>query len=359
MGVKCCRWRGKTATGGTGAAPGRHRGGKGAEERTESGRKNLKIDLEINRSPVIFVKTEHCGFDKWSMRKEKSIWLVTTDHLEDGLWFREEADFKVGMNYVAVLAASMPALAILAFILMSNHVHFILFGTREDVDAFIGEFKRRYSQYYRKKYGIAKFLKENGVKTDRIPSGNEEPEKAIAYVQMNSVAANICSHPTQYPWGTGNLFFNATRPKGVRVDSLSERERMKLLHSKVTVPGHWLVGEDGYILPSSYVDIVLVEKYFRTPKRMDYFLRNSSKAKRRMESAPESAPSFTDQVVLAAVPDLCRTLFHKYTFRELTPAERTEILRQLRFRFSTDIHQLARVTGLTYKETAELLDSHL
>ena len=134
---------------------------------------------------------------------------------------------------------------------------------------------------------------------------------------------------------------------------------MKLLHSKVTVPGHWLVGEDGYILPSSYVDIALVEKYFRTPKRMDYFLRNSSKAKRRMESAPELAPSFTDQVVLAAVPDLCRTLFHKYTFRELTPAERTEILRQLRFRFSTDIHQLARVTGLTYKETAELLDSHL
>ena len=251
-------------------------GGKEAEERPEAAVKNLKIDLDIIRTAVIFAKTEHCGFDKWSMRKEKSIWLVTTDHLEDGLWFREESDFKVGMNYVAVLAASMPALAILAFILMSNHVHFIFFGTREDVDAFIDEFKRRYSQYYRKKYGIAKFLKENGVKTDRIPFGNEEPEKAIAYIQMNSVAANICSHPTQYPWGTGNLFFNATRPKGVRVDSLSERARMKLLHSKVSVSGHWLVGEDGYILPSSYVDIALVEKYFRTPKRMDYFLRNSS-----------------------------------------------------------------------------------
>ena len=36
------------------------------------------------------------------MKNEKKIWLVSTDHLEDGLWFREEDDFKVGMNYVAV-----------------------------------------------------------------------------------------------------------------------------------------------------------------------------------------------------------------------------------------------------------------
>ena len=30
------------------------------------------------------------------------ICFCTTEHLEDGLWFRDEEDFKVGMNHVAI-----------------------------------------------------------------------------------------------------------------------------------------------------------------------------------------------------------------------------------------------------------------
>ena len=201
------------------------------------------------------------------------IWLVTTDHLEDGLWFPEEADFKAGMNYVAVLAAE-ESVSILAFVLMSNHVHFVLAGTCEDVERFINEFKRRHSKYLRIKYGIDKLLKGNVVDLREIPIENESVERAVAYVQMNPVAANICAYPTQYPWGSGNVFFNVTAPKGIRLDSISSRARIRILHSKSNVPGYWLVGEDGYILPSSYVKWENVEKMFRTPGRMDYFFKD-------------------------------------------------------------------------------------
>ena len=206
------------------------------------------------------------------MENNIKLWLVTTDHLEDGLWFREEQDFKVGMNYVA---ADIPVF-ILAFILMSNHVHFVLLGTDEDANRFINEFKRRYSKYLQRKYGSAKFLKYNKVDVQPIPLENEAAERAVAYVIMNCVAANICSHPTQYPWGSGSVYFNATPPRGVRVDSLSKRERFRLMHSKTDLPGHWLIGDDGYVLPSSYIKTDFVEQLFRRPSRMDYFLRNSS-----------------------------------------------------------------------------------
>lgn len=76
------------------------------------------------------------------MKMDIRLWLITTDHLEDGLWFREEDDFKVGMNYIAVLAASLD-IAILAFSLMSNHVHFVVLGTETDANEFINEFKRQ------------------------------------------------------------------------------------------------------------------------------------------------------------------------------------------------------------------------
>lgn len=289
------------------------------------------------------------------MEEAVEIWLVTTDHLEDGLWFPEESDFIVGMNLVAALAAEFMGF-VLAFILMSNHVHFVLLATRTDAERFINEYKRRHSKYLNKKYGIEKLLKDTGVDIRLIPYGDEAPERAIAYVQMNPVAANICIHPTQYPWGSGAVFFNPSQPKSVRLDALSERARIRSLHSKTRMPGHWLLGDSGYVLPASYVKCDDVEKLFRTAKRMDYFLRASSKARIRLESAENSQPSFRDQIVLAALPDLCRTLFQKLSFSELHDAQKSEILRQLRFRFSANVHQLARITGLTYDAAASLLD---
>jgi REP element-mobilizing transposase RayT len=74
----------------------------------------------------------------------KRIYLLSTDHLEESLWFREDEDFKVGMNYVAIEVARKPNVSVLSFILMSNHVHFVLKGTREDAIAFVEDFKMRY-----------------------------------------------------------------------------------------------------------------------------------------------------------------------------------------------------------------------
>ena len=139
------------------------------------------------------------------------VWLVTTDHLLEGVWFRDEEDFKMAMNLVAVLAFSFPV-EILAFTLMSNHVHFVVAGSHDQTKRFIKEFKRRYSQYVRKKYGIKEFLRGNGVDIRPLEGMDEAQEWGIAYVQMNCVAANICLSPVNYPWGTGNTFPGRARP---------------------------------------------------------------------------------------------------------------------------------------------------
>ena len=145
----------------------------------------------------------------------KNLYLLTTDHLEETIWFRDDEDFMTAMNYMAIQAACCPEVIVLAFILMSNHVHIILKGERKDVEAFFAGFKQRYAMYMRKKYGVKEFLRYVEVDIRSLPLTDEAPEKAIAYVQMNCVAANICSHPGQYPWGTGSAFFNQDRPQDV------------------------------------------------------------------------------------------------------------------------------------------------
>ncbi|MBQ6198550.1 MAG: hypothetical protein IJK44_04875 [Bacteroidales bacterium] len=287
----------------------------------------------------------------------KKLWLVTTNHLEDGLWFRDDEDFKVGMTHVAI-GAQGGVVIVLAFILMSNHVHFVLYGTRKEVEDFMVALKQRYSLYLSKKYGERDFLRRNHVDYKLIPSDDEALEWAIAYVQMNCVAANICSHPSQYPWGTGNVFFNASKSMGRSIGSMSGRECKRLLHtSSKNLPEEWVVSDDGYILPENYVAVKTVESCYRHAKRMNYFLRNSSKARRRMDTADDKLPSFRDQTILAALPDLCQSMFGKEAFGVLTPSEQIEFVHQVRFRFSANVNQVARVCGISYEQAARLMDS--
>ena len=287
----------------------------------------------------------------------RKYYLVTTEHLKVGLWFRDERDFRAGMNFVAIQAYESKV-TVLAFILMSNHLHFVVEGRWADVKTFIDGIKSRYSKYLNHKYGTSEFLRRNKVTIEEISTLNEGLEKAIAYTQMNCVAANICSHPSQYPWGSGPLFFNASKSSGKSLGSLSKRARIRLLHCcKENLPADWQVSEEGYILPESYVNRAFVEALYRRASRMNYFLVTSSKAKRKIENSDDHYPSFKDQVILAALPDLYRSLFGKQCFEELAPDEQIESLRQIRWRFCSNVHQIARVTGLTYEATARMMDS--
>ena len=84
--------------------------------------------------------------------------LVTTDHLSDRIWFKDKEDFKVGMNYVAI-AAFILNVKVVVFILMSNHVHFIIIcNTEAEAREFADYYKNLYSRYYRNKYGINEFM---------------------------------------------------------------------------------------------------------------------------------------------------------------------------------------------------------
>ena len=246
-------------------------------------------------------------------------YLISTDHLTEKIWFQDDEDYKTGMNLVAVAAYACKT-RILDFILMSNHVHFVVHNTLEQARRFIDYFKLLYGKYMRAHHGYQHFLRHNDVDIREIDPLGEGVERVIAYTQMNCVAANICVY-----------------------------------HSKIKLPPDFRVLPGGNISPASYVAVKEVEAIFRTPKRFLYFLNSSSKAKNRMSE--DAMPSFRDQVIASSVTDLCYSLFRKSSLQELSADEKAEMLRQLRYRFSADIAQLARVTGIPYQEACRLLDA--
>lgn len=279
--------------------------------------------------------------------------LISTSHLEDRIWFHDDDDFKVGMNLVAV-AAYVCKITMLDFILMSNHVHFVLQASEEEALRFIHYFKLLYSKYVSTCRGKTKLLSRNSVDF-RLLEDTESVMCAIAYVQMNCVAAGICVHPSQYRWGCGSAFFNPTAQDGERLGCMSLRAQFRLTHSRVPLPDYYSVSADGVISPSSYIAVKFVEGLFRTPNRLQYYLNKSSKARKRLSN--DALPAFRDQVIFAGVKDLCLTLFRKDSTEQLSEDEKSDLLKQLRYRFSADITQLARVTGILYADVCRMLDS--
>ena len=282
---------------------------------------------------------------------DERYWLVTTEHLVDRLWFKDELDFAEGMNALAV-SSFRCGVVVFAFNLMSNHSHSVVGGERVRVERYINSFKRLHSRYMTLKYGGWELLRENGVDIRELSLHDESFERAIAYVQMNPVAANITLNPEGYPWGTGNCFFNISTPAGRKASEFSGRELARILHFRETIPDDYIIDSRGFIDPRSYVRVDVVESVFRTPKRMNYYLSSSSKAKFMKE-----VPSFEDQVVSMAAKSLCVSLFRKGSMGELIREQASELLKQLRYRFSADPKQLARVTGLQYPEVCAMLDS--
>ena len=115
------------------------------------------------------------------------------------------------------------------------------------------------------------------------------------------------------------------------------------------------MGEEGYILPESFVRSDIVEAIFHTPKRMDYFLRSSSKARLVISAASAPLPSFRDQSLAAMTQDVCMSLFRKTSLGELRPEELDRIVYEIKRRSGSDVKQLSRVLGMPSSIISEIL----
>ncbi len=282
-------------------------------------------------------------------------YFLSSSHLEDRIWFRDDEDFKAGMNFVA-LAAVHCGLAVLVFVLMSNHVHFLLAANSEkEAREFFFYFKKLYSQYLNRKYGTLRFLRENALDCQEISALEEHLERVIAYILMNPVAANIVLHPVQYPWGCGNCYFRVRNLTGRKVGNLGHRERLRILHSHQSFGENAILGEDGYILPESFVRKDMVEAIFRTPNRLNYFLNNSSKARKVLESENVMLPSFQDKSLVIMTRDICTSLFRKTELSDLTDREKKRLVYELHRRSGADLRQLSRVLEMPSSSVAEIL----
>ena len=277
----------------------------------------------------------------------KGYYHVSSHGLERNDIFKSREDFIRGMNDIAVCVFGFDV-RILAFCLMSNHFHFVLYGSLDECRRFSEEYKRRCAMRMRRMAGDVKGLKGIDLQIDRIDS-QEYLENVIAYVLRNPLAAGICIMPYLYPWSSASLYFrNESELRGVRINELSIRRRERIiLRSHQLVPDTYMIDAEDLILPSCYVDVKMVEGIFRHPARLLASLARKVEVDVEVQLGIVECVSMTDQELLTQMNELIRLEFGRNSLYRLQMEERLKLCLLLKRNFGASVKQISRVTRLS------------
>ena len=277
---------------------------------------------------------------------EKGYYHVSSHGLEKNDIFRSREDFIQGMNDIALCVLGYDV-CILAFCLMSNHFHFVLYGTLEECRRFAEEYKRRCGMRMRLVSGEVKGLKDVSVQIDMIDS-HEYLENAIAYVLRNSLAAGVFMMPYHYEWSSLSLYFRgACQLVGMKLNDLSARKRLNILRSHQAVPDTYMIDADGMILPQCYVNVRMVEDIFRHPARLMMAVARKIENDVEVRFGISESISITDQELLTQMNELIRLEFGCSSINQLPVKDRLKLCSLLKRNFGAGTKQIARVTRLS------------
>ena len=154
---------------------------------------------------------------------------LSTKPLENGVIFECEEERKVAINLIAILAEETHV-DILAFAIMSNHLHFIIQGELVDGIEFFRRLKKRLSNYLARR-GRAGVMDLVDVDHDTPAITNlTQFRNEIAYVIRNPYVARTDVNPFAYPWCSGYLYFNPLLDNlcSKSIDELSYKEKREI-----------------------------------------------------------------------------------------------------------------------------------
>lgn len=291
----------------------------------------------------------------------KNCWHYSTDGNALDTLFWDDEDFRRGINRIALLK-NISAIAILAFVLMDNHVHFILYGRKQECDRFLHEFLRRTSIHISVRHHESHKLKDLPVSCQRIDT-LDYLKVAICYVLKNPTMAGLPFNPFDYPWSSGPLMFRTSgywsSPRWSGPDN-GDLSNMGAAEGRVFFGSHekwnreWLM-MDGVVFPGEYVAYELAEKIFRTHKAFLFFLSSNKDNDIEAMSAQISCLSIPDQEMRQHRNEMCRTLFGEVSVRNLDTSQRILLAKTMRGRFNCSIKQISRICGLLYAEVKEMI----
>lgn len=272
--------------------------------------------------------------------------------------FADSREFIAGMNRIALCTAKLKEtfpVIVVAFCLMDNHIHVILYGSREAC--------LRWMALYHKLTMMWQHSHRETAPVDELWEydawqvyDEEDLKQKIAYVFRNPMVARMAFTPQGYRWSSARLVFSdyGVLPAGARlIGELSSYELRNAFESKIKLPEEWLLLQDGLIWPGSYTDFKRVERLFGHPRGYMFFLNQNVETEINQQMYGETI-SLPDQDVVQIARELARELFGVDEIARLDVSERIQLCRSVKKEARASLKQLARVSHLPLVELRKI-----
>lgn len=269
---------------------------------------------------------------------------VCTDGNALAWMFKDTEDFIAGVNRIGICAFET-CIQIIAFILMDNHVHFVLYGTLPKCKEFITRYKTLTGKWISSKYQLKGYLKHLPSEFILIES-EEQLLDTIAYIDRNSIVAGGRYLPSEYPWGSARYMFRERRiPCGRHISEMSKKEVHESLNTWSTLPEDWMVDDQGMLIPERcFINIDFIEGLFRSPTRYLYHLSRKLEGKIEMQQGIRAF--IPDKELRPVTEELAKKLFGKSKVKDLDFNSKILLARKLRYDYASTPKQISRMLSM-------------
>lgn len=295
----------------------------------------------------------------------KNCYHFCSDGSKADVLFSRDEDYILAMNRIGLTILGYDIL-VLAFCLMDNHFHFIIYGEQDECAAFIREYTRCMGIALSKRSETRFKLDKSDISYKAIDN-DQYLKTAICYVLRNPTVGRLPFPAWFYPYSSCSLVFahNSSniswcRPSWLesshhtKISALSPCEFRSLGRAAGRFPPDWTV-IDRMIFPGHYVATELVEQIFITPRAFLYFISTCKDQALDEELGCFTSLTIPDKEMREIRDILMQEIFLGLTLRQLTVAQRTSLAHQLKSRYGCPAKQIARLVGLPYPQLAKLL----
>ncbi len=172
---------------------------------------------------------------------------------------RNSRDYKMMISRIAQSAFRNDT-DILAYAVMSNHVHIIVQTEKEA--KFIKTLKSSYTQSFNHIYKRKGSLGDDSFYRLEL-EGIQHQQDAITYVLQNPWHHKVTDNPFDYPYSSINLYYRRNHLEQP-LNSACRDKNKRLLNRNVNINAPVEYGPSGMVAPESFVQIRMVENIFGT-----------------------------------------------------------------------------------------------
>lgn len=255
--------------------------------------------------------------------------------------FLDEEDFRQVILIMAQVFNEEPGTIIVAYCIMYNHIHIVVYGQLEVIEKQLIKLKKLYSMWYAKKYKVSKVLARVPHKI-RLCEDLEDVKRCIAYDYMNPVRAKLANNAFNYPWSSISAHFREDKYKFMYPSTeVRQRGARDVYHTRQPIPSCLRVMPNGHFDSASVIRPEYADRILKSPRSLDYLLYANRDAS---SNAKETQFLSNDETVINTAREFVRGLCGKDLPLNTLPDDLMKrVIEYLRLHHGTPLSVIRRV----------------